>query len=98
METLLVHARIADAFLPDLVIRLERAGVEVRGARELGPGPGRSRCHEADWDTEYLDLVLSIRIVNSYEEAVSHIARHGSGLAEAIVTSNHRRAMRFLRE
>ena len=53
---------------------------------------------EADWDTEYLDLVLSIRVVDSFEEAVAHIAQHGSGLAEAIVTADHGRAMRFLRE
>jgi glutamate-5-semialdehyde dehydrogenase len=53
---------------------------------------------EADWDTEYLALTLSIRIVDSFDEAVAHIARHGSGLAEAIVTSDHARAMRFLRE
>ncbi|HYL81135.1 MAG TPA: aldehyde dehydrogenase family protein, partial [Candidatus Acidoferrum sp.] len=53
---------------------------------------------ETDWDTEYLDLVLSIKVVGSFEEAVAHIARHGSGLAEAIVTADHGRAMRFLRE
>ncbi len=99
METLLVHAGVAQAFLPAFVARLNRAGVEVRGC----PGtcavvPGVRPATEADWDTEYLDLVLSIRVVASFEEAVAHIARHGSGLAEAIVTSDHGRAMRFLRE
>jgi glutamate-5-semialdehyde dehydrogenase len=99
METLLVHAGVAEAFLPASVARLNRAGVEVRGC----PGtcavvPGVRPATEADWDTEYLDLVLSIRVVASFDEAVAHIARHGSGLAEAIVTSDHGRAMRFLRE
>jgi glutamate-5-semialdehyde dehydrogenase len=53
---------------------------------------------EVDWDTEYLDLVLSVKVVGSFGEAVAHIAAHGSGLAEAIVTADHGRAMRFLRE
>ncbi len=99
METLLVHGQVAGAFLPGLIARLRQAGVEVRGC----PGTqalvaGVRPATEADWDTEYLDLVLSIRIVESFEEAAAHIARHGSGLAEAIVTADHSRAMRFLRE
>ena len=99
METLLVHVRVAAAFLPPLVARLTAAGVEVRGCpstRALAPAVLPAT--EADWDTEYLALTLSIRVVASFEEAVAHIARHGSGLAEAIVTSDHGRAMRFLRE
>jgi glutamate-5-semialdehyde dehydrogenase len=99
METLLVHARVAPKLLPPLVARLTAAGVEVRGCpatRALAPSVLPAA--EADWDTEYLALILSIRIVASFEEAVAHIARHGSGLAEAIVTSDHGRAMRFLRE
>ena len=99
METLLVHVRVAAAFLPPLVARLTAAGVEVRGCpstRALAPAVLSAT--EADWDTEYLALTLSIRVVASFEEAVAHIARHGSGLAEAIVTSDHGRAMRFLRE
>ena len=99
METLLVHAGVAADLLPPLVARLADAGVEVRGCpatRALVPSVLSAT--EADWDTEYLALTLSIRIVASFEEAVAHIARHGSGLAEAIVTSDHGRAMRFLRE
>jgi len=99
METLLVHADVAPAFLPALATRLRAAGVEVRGC----PGtrslvPAAVPATEEDWDTEYLALTLSIRVVDSFEEAVAHIARHGSGLAEAIVTADHGRAMRFLRE
>jgi glutamate-5-semialdehyde dehydrogenase len=99
METLLVHEGVAAVFLPGFVERLGRAGVEVRGCpKTLAVVPGVRPASGEDWDTEYLDLVLSIRVVASFEEAVAHIARHGSGLAEAIVTADHTRAMRFLRE
>ncbi len=99
MESLLVHERVAPAFLPPMVRRLREAGVEVRGCpRTRGLVPGMAPATEADWDTEYLDLILSVKVVGSFEEAVAHVARHGSGLAEAIVTSDHSRAMRFLRE
>lgn len=99
METLLVHAEVAETFLPRLVARLQQAGVEVRGCpRTQALVPGIRPAAEVDWDTEHLDLMLSVRVVASFEEAVAHIARHGSGLAEAIVTADHGRAMRFLRE
>jgi glutamate-5-semialdehyde dehydrogenase len=99
METLLVHTDAAPGLLPDLVAQLARAGVEVRGCPETRLlVPGVRPATEADWDTEYLDLTLSVRVVSSFEEALAHIARHGSGLAEAIVTADHGRAMRFLRE
>ena len=99
METLLVHRAAAAAFLPGFVARLVQAGVEVRGCPETcALAPACRAAEEMDWDTEYLDLVLSIKVVASFEEAVAHIARHGSGLAEAIVTADHGRAMRFLRE
>jgi len=99
METLLVHAQVAPAFLPGFVARLGQAGVEVRGCpKTQALVPGIRPATEEDWDTEYLDLVLSIRVVDSFEEALHHIAQHGSGLAEAIVTADHPRAMRFLRE
>jgi len=81
------------------VARLADAGVDVRGCpRTCALAPAARPATEADWDTEYLDLILSIRVVASFEEAVAHIAQHGSGLAEAIVTADHGRAMRFLRE
>lgn len=99
METLLVHREAAAAFLPAFVPRLQAAGVEVRGCPATQAlVPGVAAASEADWDTEYLALILAIRVVDSFEEAVRHIARHGSGLAEAIVTADHARAMRFLRE
>ncbi len=99
METLLVHEAVAPRVLPGMVARLRAAGVEVRGCpatRRLAPDVAPAA--DADWDTEYLDLVLSVRVVASLDEALAHIARHGSGLAEAIVTQDHGCAMRFLRE
>ena len=99
MESLLVHERVASAFLPAMIQRLHEAGVEVRGcSRTQALAPGVVPANETDWDTEYLDLILSVKVVGSFEEAVAHIAEHGSGLAEAIVTADHGRAMRFLRE
>ena len=99
METLLVHAAVAPAFLPMAAARLGEAGVEVRAderARILVPGavPATS----ADWDTEYLDYVLAVKVVTTFEEAIAHIRRHGSGLAEAIVTRDIRRARRFTQQ
>jgi glutamate-5-semialdehyde dehydrogenase len=99
METLLVHADVAPVFLPSVASRFRDAGVELRGCprtRELIPGAVPAT--EADWDTEYLDLVLAVRVVPSFEDAVGHVRRHGSGLAEAIVTRDYQRARRFVAE
>ena len=99
METLLVHAAIADDFLPAVAARLQEAGVELRAderARAVVPGAIPARAE--DWDTEYLDYILAIKVVASFEDAVAHIRRHGSGLAEAIVTRDIRRARRFTQE
>ncbi|HZY30238.1 MAG TPA: glutamate-5-semialdehyde dehydrogenase [Candidatus Methylomirabilis sp.] len=99
METLLVHERVASEFLPAAIRRLRESNVEVRGCpRTQALIPDVAAATEADWDTEYLDLILSVKVVSSFDEAVAHIAEHGSGLAEAIVTADHARAMRFLRE
>lgn len=99
METMLVHREIAPAFLPAIAARLSRAGVEIRGDEcvvELVPGARHAS--DADWDTEYLDLILSIKVVDSLDEAVRFIAQHGSGLADAIVTDDAEGAERFERE
>ena len=99
METLLVHAAVAPAFLPMAAARLGEAGVELRGderARILVPGAVPATA--ADWDTEYLDYVLAVKVVTTFEEAIAHIRRHGSGLAEAIVTRDIRRARRFTQQ
>ncbi|MFI5346280.1 MAG: glutamate-5-semialdehyde dehydrogenase [Elusimicrobiota bacterium] len=98
METLLVHESVAKKFLPSMARRYAAAGVELRGCPKTRRIlPFVKMATDADWDTEYLDLILSVKIVRSFEEAVSHISRHGSGLAEAIVTEDRRAAEKFLR-
>jgi glutamate-5-semialdehyde dehydrogenase len=97
VETLLVHRGIATEFLPALAARL--AGVELRGCpRTRAILPTARPARDEDWDTEYLDLILAVRVVDDLDEAIRHIRRHGSGLAEAIVTTDLRSARRFTRE
>jgi glutamate-5-semialdehyde dehydrogenase len=99
METLLVHADIAPAFLPAVASRLREAGVELRAdARARVLLPDARPAEAEDWDTEYLDHILAIKVVDGFDEAIAHIRRHGSGLAEAIVTRDVRRARRFTHE
>ena len=99
METLLVHRDVAVSFLPGFCDQLKAAGVEVRGCPEtLRIVPWASAATGEDWDTEYLDLVLSVKVVSSLDEAMDHIARHSSKLSESIITTNYQRARRFLHE
>lgn len=99
METLLVHRAVADRFLPGFCERLRSAGVEVRGCPETRRVvPWAAAASAADWETEYLDLILSIRVVGSLDEALEHIARYSSKLAESIITANYHKARRFLQE
>ncbi len=99
METLLVHREAAPRFLPPLAARMQRAGVELRGCeRTRAIVPGAKPASDADWDTEFLDLILAVKVVDSIDEALAHIARHGSGLADAIVTSDSEAAVRFQHE
>lgn len=97
IETVLVHRRIAPAVLPPLSKAFERAGVEVRGCdatRALLPDA--KPANPEDWDTEYLDLIVSVRLVDHIEEAVAHINRHGSGHTDTIITEDSQAAERFL--
>ncbi|NVL89900.1 MAG: glutamate-5-semialdehyde dehydrogenase [Desulfobacterales bacterium] len=99
METLLVHEAVAESFLPPMAKRFTEAGVELRGCpKTCNIVPEAKKAVEEDWPTEYLDLVLAVRVVASMEEAMEHIARYGSSHTEAIVTSNYNRARQFLRE
>jgi glutamate-5-semialdehyde dehydrogenase len=99
METLLVHAEVAPDFLPLVAARLREANVELRGCpRTCELVPWARPATDADWDTEYLDLILAVRVVPAFEDAVAHVRRHGSGLAEAIVTRDYQRARRFVAE
>lgn len=99
MENLLVHEKAAADFLPPMVDALEKAGVEVRGCeRTRAIVPQVKAATSADWSTEYLDLILSVKVVDSVDEAIAFINTYGSGLADAIVTKDYSRARRFLRE
>lgn len=99
MENLLVHEKAAADFLPPMVDALEKAGVEVRGCeRTRAIVPHVKAATSADWSTEYLDLILSVKVVDSVDEAITFINTYGSGLADAIVTEDYSHARRFLRE
>jgi len=99
METLLIHQNSARALLVELVPKLKGAGVEVRGCpKTCQVVPEAKPAFEEDYGTEFLDLILAVKIVKSMEEAMEHIARYGSRHTEAIVTRDYGRALRFLRE
>jgi len=99
METLLVHEGIAHKFLPPLIARYQEAGVDVRGCpRTAILAPSVTPAKESDWGTEFLDLVLAVRVVKDMNQAMEHIAQYGSQHSEAIVTQDDSRSLRFLRE
>lgn len=99
METLLVHRAVADAFLPKICAIYEEKGVELRGDDSVcALVKNTSRATEQDWYEEYLAPVLSIRVVDSVEAAMDHIATYGSQHTESIVTENETTARKFLRE
>ena len=99
METLLVHQAIARTVLPSLVKKLVEAKVEVRGCPKTGQlCPEVKPAVEADYGTEFLALILAVKVVKNMEEAMEHIAKYGSRHTEAIVTNDYGRALRFLRE
>jgi glutamate-5-semialdehyde dehydrogenase len=99
METMLVDEAMAEGFLPRMMKRFETAGVELRGCRKtLAIYPDITEVKEEDFYREYLDLILNVKVVEDMDEAMEHIAKYGSAHSDAIVTINHERAMRFLRE
>jgi glutamate-5-semialdehyde dehydrogenase len=99
METLLIHSHVAERFLTKIYSGLTDAGVEIRGCNKtceiLPEAVGAS---EEDWQTEYLDLILSVRVVDSLQEALDHIGKYGSSHSDAIVTDNYGRAQKFIEE
>jgi len=99
METMLVHQDIAKTFLPAILGRMKEAGVEIRGCnRTKEIVPDITAATDKDWDTEYNDLILNVRTVTNMEEAMAHIATHGSQHSEAIVTNDYQNARQFQRE
>ena len=99
METLLIHEQIADEVIPTLVQRYDDADVEIRGCEQSRAISSTILEASADdWGEEYLGPILSVRVVPSMEEAISHITEFGSGHTDVIVTQHHEHAQRFLAE
>ena len=99
METMLVHKNIAEKFLPGTAKKMKEAGVELRGCSNTRKIlPDIKEATEDDWYAEYLDLILAVRVVSSFDEAVDHIAKYGSSHSDAIVTENVTSANRFTNE
>jgi len=99
MENLLVHEDVAPRFLPTFIADLEKAGVEVRGCeRTRLMAPQVKAATAEDWRTEYLDLILAVKVVGSLDEAIEFINTNGSGLADAIVSEDYTHVRRFLQE
>ncbi len=99
IETLLVHEQVAEKYLPSICEKLQKADVEIRGCnqtRNIFPEAGTAS--EEDWRTEYLDYILSVRVVGSMEEAIDHIEEYGSHHSDAIITESYHAAERFLKE
>jgi len=96
-ETLLVHSAVAHKFLPSMVEELQAAGVEIRACERSRAILGNVKeASPEDWDTEYLDLILAIKIVDDLEEAIEHINTHGTGHSEAIISQNYSNVRRFM--
>lgn len=97
METLLVHESVAPDLLPELAVELRKRGTELRGCpKSLSLIPDMIPASEEDWATEYLDLILAIKVVSDFEEALEHIEKYGTRHSEAIVTNDYARANLFL--
>ena len=98
METLLVHQKVAQAFLPRIQVRLAQEGVELRGCKtSQSICPDMLTASSEDWSTEYLDKILSIRIVDDFDQAVDHINKYGSHHSDAIITKDYATAQKFLK-
>ncbi|MGH7851312.1 MAG: glutamate-5-semialdehyde dehydrogenase [Thermodesulfobacteriota bacterium] len=97
METMLVHEKIAKKFLPAVAKRFEEEGVELRGCeRTRKILPGIKKAGESDWHEEYLDLILSVKVVKDIDEAIGHIEKYGSMHTESIITENYTNSQKFV--
>jgi glutamate-5-semialdehyde dehydrogenase len=98
-ETLLIDRKVKDSHLAPIVTALMEAGCEVRGdADVLAMVPGTKPASPADWDTEYLDAIISVALVDGVAGAIAHIEAHGSGHTDSIITSDRQAAEKFLEE
>jgi glutamate-5-semialdehyde dehydrogenase len=99
METLLVHSKVAAMFLPRMKAVYDKAGVKLKGCEKtLEILPGLEAATEEDWRTEYLDLILSVKIVETLDAAIDHINLYSSHHSDAIVTDSYNNGMRFISE
>jgi glutamate-5-semialdehyde dehydrogenase len=99
METLLVHQSVSEAMLPEIGEAMKKCGVEIRGDKTVTRLiKDALPATEEDWHTEYLDMILAVKVVGSLQEAIDHIAEYGTKHSEAIVTENYSNAQRFLHE
>jgi glutamate-5-semialdehyde dehydrogenase len=99
METMLVHSAIAEKFLPVMKREFDLQNVELRGCRKTKRIlPGIKDASEQDWRTEYLDLILSVKIVDCIDEAIAHINEYGSHHSDAIVTDSYSNGIKFINE
>jgi glutamate-5-semialdehyde dehydrogenase len=99
LEGLLIHQDVAGEYLPVLVVALKESGVDLRGCpRSIEISKEISMANDADWGTEFLDLILCIKVVNDFEEAKAYIEQYGSRHTETIVTENYSTAQRFIAE
>ncbi|HOX15276.1 MAG TPA: glutamate-5-semialdehyde dehydrogenase [Smithellaceae bacterium] len=99
METLLVHSDIASVFLPKMAEKMQKAGVLLKGCEKTRKIlKNLDAATEEDWYTEYLDLILAVRVVTSLDEAIAHIEKYGSLHTESIVTTDYANSQRFLNE
>ncbi len=100
IETILVHSAVAEKALPAIKARLDEKNVELRGCERTREilGDCVVPAVESDWETEYGDYILAVRVVDSFDEAVAHIAKYSSGHSECIVTSDYKSARRFTEE
>ena len=99
METMLVHRKIANTFLPDAYKVMSEAGVELRGCEKSRKIlPDIKSAAEEDWSTEYLEKILSVKVVSSIEDALNHISAYGSSHSDAIITENKTNAEKFIDE
>ena len=98
-ESLVVHSKIAGEFIPQLVDRLKLKNVEIRGDERAMAADSRIvPATEEDWGTEYLDYIISLKVVDSIDEAIAHINRYNTGHSEAIITKDYDHAQQFLNE
>src|SRR5665647_1880848 len=98
-EKLLVHRKIAKSYLPAVIVELRKNGVEVRGDEETRKiVPDVKAATEEDWGTEYLDLIMGIKVVENLDHAIAHITKYGTKHSESILTADFDKAMKFVKE